>query len=136
MSQRKRPRDLRAGLADIYAAKTPAKKETTAAEDTGTPAETPPDAGSDERQIGRVGGAPAVLVEQQRQGLMRENAELRAALDRMRTDYENGAFVWRSPTFTQEGEAIKNAIETFVQDGNIQAALDKAAAEIDQARGQ
>ncbi|MCB1832596.1 MAG: ParB/RepB/Spo0J family partition protein [Geminicoccaceae bacterium] len=86
MSQRKRPRDLRAGLADIYAAKTPAKKETTAAEDTGTPAETPPDAGSDERQIGRVGGAPAVLVEQQRQGLMRENAELRAALDRMRTD--------------------------------------------------
>ncbi|MCO5242969.1 MAG: extracellular solute-binding protein [Anaerolineae bacterium] len=31
-------------------------------------------------------------------------------LDRMRTDYENGAFVWRSLTFTQEGEAIKNAI--------------------------
>ena len=57
-------------------------------------------------------------------------------MDRMRTDYENGAFVWRSLTFTQEGEAIKNAIETFAQDGDIQAALDKAAEEIDQARAQ
>lgn len=57
-------------------------------------------------------------------------------LDRMRTDYENGAFVWRSPTFTEEGEAIKNAIESFVQDGDIQGALDKAADEINKARGQ
>lgn len=57
-------------------------------------------------------------------------------MDRMRSDYENGAFVWRSSTFTQEGEAIANAIETFVQDGDIQTALDRAAAEIDQARGQ
>ncbi len=64
-----------------------------------------------------------------------EAAEYRG-LDRMRTDYEHGAFVWRSSTFTQEGEAIANAIETFVQDGNIQAALDKAAQEINQARSQ
>jgi len=63
-----------------------------------------------------------------------EAAEYRY-LDRMRQDYENGAFVWRSPTFTQEATAIKNAIESFVQDGNIQGALDRAAQEIDAARG-
>ena len=57
-------------------------------------------------------------------------------LDRMAQDYAAGAFVWRSPTFTEEGEAIKNAIETFVQDGDIQGALDKAAAEIDKVHGQ
>ncbi|MBW7885528.1 MAG: sugar ABC transporter substrate-binding protein [Caldilineaceae bacterium] len=57
-------------------------------------------------------------------------------LDVMRQDYENGAFVWRSSTFTEEGEAIKNAIETFVQDGNVQGALDKAAEEINAARSQ
>jgi multiple sugar transport system substrate-binding protein len=64
-----------------------------------------------------------------------EAAEYRG-IDRMRTDYENGAFVWRSATFTQEGEAIKNAIETFAQDGDVQGALDQAAAEIEAIRGQ
>jgi hypothetical protein len=64
-----------------------------------------------------------------------EAAEYRG-LDRMRQDYEAGAFVWRSPTFTEEGEAIKNAIENFVQSGDVQAALDQAAEEIDRARGQ
>lgn len=51
-------------------------------------------------------------------------------LDRMATDYKNGAFVWRSTTFTEEGEAIKNAIEAFAEDGDVQGALDKAAEEI------
>lgn len=64
-----------------------------------------------------------------------EAAEYRG-LDVMRQDYENGAFVWRSSTFSEEGEAIKNAIENFVQTGDVQGALDQAAEEIDRARGQ
>lgn len=63
-----------------------------------------------------------------------EAAEYRG-LDRMAQDYKAGAFVWRSSTFTEEGTAIKNAIESFAQDGNIQGALDKAAEEINAARG-
>lgn len=62
-----------------------------------------------------------------------EAAEFRG-LENMATDYENGAFVWRSPTFTEEGTAIKNAIESFVQDGDIQGALDRAADEINATR--
>jgi len=63
-------------------------------------------------------------------------AKATTGIDIMQQDYKNGAFVWRSETFTEEGEAIKNAIETFAQDGNVQAALDKAAEEINKARGQ
>lgn len=47
-----------------------------------------------------------------------------------------GTFVWRSPTWTQEGIAIKNAIEQFAQGAPVKDALDQAAAEIDQIRGQ
>jgi ABC-type glycerol-3-phosphate transport system substrate-binding protein len=46
-----------------------------------------------------------------------------------------GSFVWRSPTWAQEGTAIKNAIEQFAQGVPVQQALDQAAAEIDQIRG-
>lgn len=43
----------------------------------------------------------------------------------------HGSFVWRSPTWTQEGNAIKNAIEQFAQGLPVKDALDQAAAEID-----
>ena len=46
-----------------------------------------------------------------------------------------GSFVWRSPTWTQEGTAIKNAIEQFAQGVPVKQALDQAAADIDSVRG-
>lgn len=45
-----------------------------------------------------------------------------------------GSFVWRSPTWAQEGAAIKTAIEQFAQGVPVKDALDQAAAEIDQIR--
>lgn len=45
-----------------------------------------------------------------------------------------GSFVWRSPTWTEEGNAIKSAIEQFAQGVPVQQALDQAAAEIDAVR--
>lgn len=45
-----------------------------------------------------------------------------------------GSFVWRSPTWTEEGNAIKNAIEQFAQGVPVKDALDQAAAEIDAVR--
>jgi len=50
--------------------------------------------------------------------------------------YATGTFVWRSETWAQEGDIIKKAIEQFMQDGNVQGALDSAAAEINKVRGQ
>lgn len=47
----------------------------------------------------------------------------------------NGSFVWRSPTWTEEGDAIKAAIESFAQGVPVKVALDQAAAEIDSIRG-
>ncbi|MCB1970116.1 MAG: ParB/RepB/Spo0J family partition protein [Geminicoccaceae bacterium] len=84
MPERKRPKDLRAGLADIYAGRSvpPAGGGETAERAESAPAAA--DASRPHR-LGRVGGAPAVLVEQQRQGLLQENAELRAALEEMRS---------------------------------------------------
>lgn len=49
---------------------------------------------------------------------------------------QHGSFVWRSPTWTQEGNAIKAAIENFAQGVPVQDALDQAAAEIDVIRSQ
>jgi ABC-type glycerol-3-phosphate transport system substrate-binding protein len=49
---------------------------------------------------------------------------------------KHGSFVWRSPTWTAEGDAIKTAIESFAQGMPVAAALDQAAAEIDAIRGQ
>lgn len=49
--------------------------------------------------------------------------------------YKNGEFVWRSETWAQEGEIIKNAIESFMQDGDVQKHLDIAAEEINKIRG-
>ncbi len=49
---------------------------------------------------------------------------------------KHGTFVWRSPTWTQEGNAIKAAIEQFAQGTPVKQALDQAAQDIDAARGQ
>lgn len=46
----------------------------------------------------------------------------------------HGSFVWRSPSWTEEGNAIKLAIEQFAQGVPVQQALDQAAAEIDAIR--
>jgi multiple sugar transport system substrate-binding protein len=50
--------------------------------------------------------------------------------------YANGSFVWRSKTWAQEATAIKNAIEEFMQSGDVQGALDKANASMKKIRGQ
>lgn len=47
-----------------------------------------------------------------------------------------GSFVWRSQTWTQEGNAIKAAIEQFAQGTPVKQALDQAAADINSARSQ
>ncbi|MFV0335936.1 MAG: ABC transporter substrate-binding protein [Tropicimonas sp.] len=47
---------------------------------------------------------------------------------------KHGSFVWRSPSWTQEGNAIKSAIEQFAQGVPVQDALDQAAADIDSVR--
>ena len=47
-----------------------------------------------------------------------------------------GSFVWRSPTWTEEGTAIKNAIEQFAQGSPVKDALDQAAAAIKDIRAQ
>ena len=44
--------------------------------------------------------------------------------------YATGSFVWRSPTWAQEGELIKNAIEEFAESGDVAGALSKAADEM------
>ena len=79
----KRPRDLRAGLASLYAgAAAPAEPAAKA------PAPEAPG-------IGTLGGAPAVFVEQQKQSIVKENAELRAEIEQLRTD--GGADVLLDP---------------------------------------
>lgn len=68
-----------------------------------------------------------------------ESAELKEALrgiDVYMQSYATGTFVWRSATWAQEGDIIKQAIEEFMQDGKVQEALDKAAGEIDKVRSQ
>ena len=45
-----------------------------------------------------------------------------------------GSFVWRSETWTQEGNAIKSAIEQFAQGVPVKEALDQAASAIDSVR--
>lgn len=48
-----------------------------------------------------------------------------------------GSFVWRSETWTEEGTAIKQAIENFSQGGaSVQDALTQAAQQINSIRGQ
>ncbi|WP_028035305.1 sugar ABC transporter substrate-binding protein [Chelativorans sp. J32] len=47
---------------------------------------------------------------------------------------KHGSFVWRSATWTQEGNAIKAAIEQFAQGVPVKDALDQAAQEIDSVR--
>lgn len=48
--------------------------------------------------------------------------------------YATGSFVWRSPTWAEEGEIIKNAIEEFAESGDVEGALSDAAAEIRRVR--
>ncbi|WP_411035956.1 ABC transporter substrate-binding protein [Shinella sp. BYT-45] len=47
---------------------------------------------------------------------------------------KHGSFVWRSETWTQEGNAIKAAIEQFAQGVPVKDALDQAAQDIDSVR--
>jgi multiple sugar transport system substrate-binding protein len=47
---------------------------------------------------------------------------------------KHGSFVWRSKTWTQEGNAIKAAIEQFAQGVPVKDALDQAALDIDSVR--
>jgi multiple sugar transport system substrate-binding protein len=63
-------------------------------------------------------------------------AQAMRGVDVFRDAYATGSFVWRSETFSEEAEAIKNAIETFVQNGDVQGALDAAAEEINAVRSQ
>jgi multiple sugar transport system substrate-binding protein len=50
---------------------------------------------------------------------------------------QHGSFVWRSETWTEEGTAIKQAIENFSQGGaSVQDALTQAAEQINQIRSQ
>jgi len=50
---------------------------------------------------------------------------------------EHGSFVWRSETWSEEGTAIKQAIESFSQGGaSVQDALSQAADQINTIRGQ
>ena len=44
--------------------------------------------------------------------------------------YATGSFVWRSPTWAQEGELIANAIEEFAESGDVAGALGRAAHEM------
>lgn len=46
-----------------------------------------------------------------------------------------GAYYWRSLTWSEEGKAIKDAIEQFAQGTDVKEALDGAAKQIDFARG-
>jgi multiple sugar transport system substrate-binding protein len=67
-----------------------------------------------------------------------DSPELQEALrgiDVYKKEYATGSFVWRSETWAQEGDIIKQAIEEFMQDGDVQGALDQAAEEINQVRG-
>jgi ABC-type glycerol-3-phosphate transport system substrate-binding protein len=49
---------------------------------------------------------------------------------------QHGSFVWRSETWTEEGTAIKQAIENFSQGGaSVEDALKQAAEQINQIRG-
>lgn len=69
---------------------------------------------------------------------MFESPEIRAALkdaEVYEQEYATGTFVWRSPTWAEEGDIIAKAIEQFMQDGDVQGALDQAAAQIDAVRG-
>jgi len=47
---------------------------------------------------------------------------------------EYGSYMWRSLTWAEEGAAIKKAIETMAQGGDVKSALDDAATEIKSAR--
>ncbi|MFN8454436.1 MAG: sugar ABC transporter substrate-binding protein [Anaerolineae bacterium] len=72
-----------------------------------------------------------------RQGIF-DSSELKEALrgiDVYKKEYATGSFVWRSETWAQEGDIIKKAIEEFMQDGDVQGALDRAATEINKVRG-
>jgi plasmid partitioning protein RepB len=81
----KRPRDLRAGLASLYAGG--AQPELTASASK-TSVQAQPG-------IGTLGGAPAVFVEEQKQSIVSENVSLRAELAEMRAD--GGADVLLNP---------------------------------------
>lgn len=67
-----------------------------------------------------------------------EEPQVREALkdaDVYAQEYATGTFVWRSETWAEEGDIIAQAIEQFMQDGDVQGALDQAAQEIDAVRG-
>ena len=50
--------------------------------------------------------------------------------------YATGSFVWRSPTWAQEGELLKNAVEEFAESGDVAGALSRAAAEMRRLRNE
>ena len=69
---------------------------------------------------------------------MFDSPEIREALkdaEVYEQEYATGTFVWRSPTWAEEGDIIAKAIEQFMQDGDVQGALDQAAQQIDAVRG-
>lgn len=49
---------------------------------------------------------------------------------------KTGSYFWKSVTWSQEGEAIKKAIESFAQGTDVKEALDTAAEEMKAARAQ
>jgi ParB family chromosome partitioning protein len=73
MTARKAAKDLRAGLASLYAGAL-------------TPAPARRDEPEVSADIGSRGGAPAIFVEQQKRGLLAENDALRAELTHLRED--------------------------------------------------
>lgn len=63
-------------------------------------------------------------------------AKATKGIDIFANGYQWGSYVWRSPTFSEEGTAIKNAIEGFASQGmSVQDALNNAAQEIDSLHG-
>ena len=44
--------------------------------------------------------------------------------------------MWRSPTWAQEGELLKNAVEEFAESGDVAGALAKAAGEMRRLRNE
>lgn len=80
MTQRRNPRDLRAGLAEVYGGNADGVN-------TGKPgglAEAPATSNLDKPDVARLGGAPALYVAEQKQGLLVEIEELRTTNARLK----------------------------------------------------
>jgi ParB family chromosome partitioning protein len=105
MTARKTAKDLRAGLASLYAGAL-------------TPAAPTREEAAKQRDVGSRGGAPAMFVEEQKRGLLAENEALRGELAQLRED--GGADVALDPAHVLDRyppDRVREAFadETFLQ---------------------